>query len=191
MEALPSANRHATMGRLDGPAGGENLTKRPDAHEVDLGCRARSDAVVLRAEAKSCAVTVEVRTRSITKVMRRTERWRNSELRDEVCGCLAGALAGLQPEYRDALVVDVGEGSLRDLAEHSGITPGNAAVRLHRARAALRKQVEAACGVCATHGCLECRCGAPSADRRPVVDGGRETLTDRVPVSRMGPPSDA
>jgi hypothetical protein len=122
--------------------------------------------------------------------MRRTERWRNSELRDEVCGCLAGALAGLQPEYRDALVVDVGEGSLRDLAEHSGITPGNAAVRLHRARAALRKQVEAACGVCATHGCLECRCGAPSADRRPVVDGGRETLTDRVPVSRMDPPSD-
>jgi RNA polymerase sigma-70 factor, ECF subfamily len=85
----------------------------------------------------------------------------HGELKHEVCGCVVEALQGLKPEYRDAIeLVDVAEGSLRDLADRSGITAGNAAVRVHRARAALRKQVEAACGVCATHGCVDCRCGS-------------------------------
>jgi RNA polymerase sigma-70 factor, ECF subfamily len=89
------------------------------------------------------------------------------ELKDEVCGCVTEALRGLKPEYREALeLVDVGEGRVRDLAERTGITPGHAAVRVHRARAALRKQVEAACGVCATHGCLDCRCDGRSLSDR-------------------------
>jgi len=43
-------------------------------------------------------------------------------------------------------------------AAASGISENNAAVRVHRARQALRKQVQLTCGACATHGCVDCRC---------------------------------
>lgn len=80
-------------------------------------------------------------------------------MREEICGCVSGLMAGLKPEYRDALrIVDLDEGSLNDLAQQSGITAENAAVRIHRARKALRKQVEQACGTCAEHGCFDCHC---------------------------------
>ena len=83
------------------------------------------------------------------------------DLETEICQCLAALVEMLKPEYRDALrIVDIGEGSLKDLAEHSGTTSGNAAVRVHRAREALRKQVRLACGSCAEHGCLDCQCNA-------------------------------
>jgi RNA polymerase sigma-70 factor (ECF subfamily) len=82
-------------------------------------------------------------------------------LKDEICQCVLGLLDTLKPEYRDALrIVDVDEGSLNDLAERAGITSGNAAVRVHRAREALRKQVTTVCGSCTEHGCLDCRCKA-------------------------------
>lgn len=81
------------------------------------------------------------------------------ELRQEICECIAGLLAGLKPEYRDALrAVDMDGGKLSDLAEQSGITAENAAVRVHRARKALRRKVEQACGTCAEHGCFDCHC---------------------------------
>ena len=80
-------------------------------------------------------------------------------VREEVCGCLGGAIDALKPEYRDALrLVDLAERPLADLARQVGITEGNAAVRVHRARAALRKQIARSCGACAEHGCLDCRC---------------------------------
>jgi RNA polymerase sigma-70 factor (ECF subfamily) len=82
-----------------------------------------------------------------------------ADLKDEICQCVSGLLETLKPEYRDALrIIDVDEGSLNDLAEKAGITSGNAAVRVHRAREALRKQVRVACGSCAEHGCLDCHC---------------------------------
>lgn len=78
---------------------------------------------------------------------------------NEICRCISGLAETLKPEYREALrLVDLEDGSLSDLAAKAGITAGNAAVRLHRAREALRKQVKAACGSCAEHGCLDCRC---------------------------------
>jgi len=81
------------------------------------------------------------------------------ELRGEICECISSLLGTLKPEYRDALrTVDLEEGSLSDLAQQSGISPENAAVRVHRARKALRRQVEQACGTCAEHGCLDCHC---------------------------------
>jgi RNA polymerase sigma-70 factor (ECF subfamily) len=65
----------------------------------------------------------------------------------------------LKPEYAEALrIIDLEEGSLNDLAASASITAGNAAVRVHRAREALRKQVRTACGSCAEHGCLDCHC---------------------------------
>ena len=84
-----------------------------------------------------------------------------AELHQEICHCLSGLLETLKPEYRDALrIVDVEEGKLKDLAQQSGITAENAAVRIHRARAALRRRIEQACGTCAVHGCVDCSCGS-------------------------------
>jgi len=83
----------------------------------------------------------------------------DAALRQEICQCVSGLLATLKPEYRDALrVVDLEDGKLSDLAQQSGITAENAAVRVHRARKALRRQVEQACGTCAEHGCFDCHC---------------------------------
>jgi RNA polymerase sigma-70 factor (ECF subfamily) len=83
-----------------------------------------------------------------------------AELRQDICQCVSALLGTLKPEYQEALrVVDLEDGSLNDLAQRSGITAGNAAVRVHRARQALRKQVQVACGSCAEHGCLDCHCG--------------------------------
>ena len=56
---------------------------------------------------------------------------------------------------------DVDGVAVKDYAGTLGITAGNAAVRVHRAREALRKQVVRSCGTCAEHGCLDCHC-APS-----------------------------
>jgi RNA polymerase sigma-70 factor (ECF subfamily) len=92
-----------------------------------------------------------------------------AELRREICQCLSSLLETLKPEYREALrIVDLEEGKLKDLAQLSGITAENAAVRVHRARAALRRLIERACGTCAVHGCLDCSCESSdggSADR--------------------------
>jgi RNA polymerase sigma-70 factor (ECF subfamily) len=83
-----------------------------------------------------------------------------SEVQAEICKCVSALVETLKPEYRDALrIIDLDEGSLNDLAERMGITPGNAAVRVHRARQALKKQVSVACGTCAEHGCFDCHCG--------------------------------
>jgi len=82
------------------------------------------------------------------------------DMKDAVCQCVNRVLDDLKPEYRDALkFVDVEEHSLGELATEKGISQNNATVRVHRAREALRKQVKLTCGVCATHGCVDCRCG--------------------------------
>jgi RNA polymerase sigma-70 factor (ECF subfamily) len=78
---------------------------------------------------------------------------------NEVCQCVNPLLENLKPEYREALTtIDLGDGSLADLASHAGITEGNAAVRVHRARQAMLKQVQLTCGACAEHHCVDCHC---------------------------------
>lgn len=81
------------------------------------------------------------------------------ELRDEVCACFRRLLPTLHAEYAEILEkVDLGDRPVSEVAAELGITANNAGVRLHRARGALRKQLERTCGACATHGCLECSC---------------------------------
>lgn len=88
-----------------------------------------------------------------------TETLPEGELRNAVCSCLASVIETLKPEYRDALrTVDLKDGTLRALATHAGISEGNAAVRLHRARAALKRQLRVTCQTCAEDGCSDCRC---------------------------------
>jgi len=77
----------------------------------------------------------------------------------EICQCVNPLLENLKPEYREALTtIDLGDGSLADLASRARITEGNAAVRIHRAREAMRKQVQMTCGACAEHHCVDCHC---------------------------------
>jgi RNA polymerase sigma-70 factor (ECF subfamily) len=76
-----------------------------------------------------------------------------------VCGCVSQVLPTLKPEYSEAISsVDVDGVRVEQLAAAAGITPNNASVRLHRARAALRKRVVAVCGACAETGCVDCSC---------------------------------
>jgi RNA polymerase sigma-70 factor (ECF subfamily) len=86
------------------------------------------------------------------------------ELRDAICGCVLEIAGTLKPEYAEAIRrVDVDETPVQTFAAEAGITANNAAVRVFRAREALRKQVKAACGTCAEHGCAECTCAGTSA----------------------------
>jgi RNA polymerase sigma factor (sigma-70 family) len=83
----------------------------------------------------------------------------SEETHREICACV-GRLAGtLKPEYAEALQrIEIEGTAVKDYARSKGLTAGNAAVRVHRAREALRKQVVRSCGTCAEHGCLDCRC---------------------------------
>ena len=83
----------------------------------------------------------------------------DAEARDTVCRCVARLADTLKPEYASALKrIEVDGLSMQAYAEEAGITPNNAAVRVHRARQALKKQVSISCGTCADHGCLDCTC---------------------------------
>jgi RNA polymerase sigma factor (sigma-70 family) len=88
------------------------------------------------------------------------------DLEAVVCECVLSLVDTLKPEYATALRrVDLDEISVRSYAQEAGITAGNAGVRLHRAREALRKQLARSCGTCLTHGCFDCQCQSDGAQR--------------------------
>jgi len=88
-----------------------------------------------------------------------TEVGPDPELKQAVCACVGELLPTLKPEYSELLrQVELEERSVPEAAAAVGITPNNAGVRLHRARQALKQQLEKSCGTCATHGCLDCSC---------------------------------
>ena len=76
-----------------------------------------------------------------------------------ICACLEGIVNTLRPGYRELIRrIDLGGESTADVAKALQISSGNATVRLHRARQALRNGLEKMCGVCTKHGCLNCTC---------------------------------
>ena len=76
-----------------------------------------------------------------------------------VCHCLHGLLPALRSNYRELLRrIDLEGEDPAQVARELNITLNNLTVRLHRARQALRGSLEQACGVCSTHGCLNCSC---------------------------------
>ncbi|MGE3888712.1 MAG: RNA polymerase sigma factor [Vicinamibacterales bacterium] len=82
-----------------------------------------------------------------------------AELEGEICACVTRLAATLKPEYAEALqAIEVGGTPVRSFAEQKRLTTGNAAVRVFRAREALKKRVIESCGVCAEHGCRDCTC---------------------------------
>ena len=88
----------------------------------------------------------------------------DASTRTFICGCIAHVLPTLKPAYAEILrEVDLEEESLSVFAKKHELTAGNAAVRAHRARAALRRELARVCGACSIHTCLDCCCKAPVA----------------------------
>ncbi len=93
-----------------------------------------------------------------------TQEAPSDALKVEICACVARLAATLKPEYGEALVaIDVHETPVKTFAEAKGISASNAAVRVFRAREALKKRVAESCGTCAEHGCLDCTCSQGAA----------------------------
>jgi RNA polymerase sigma-70 factor (ECF subfamily) len=83
------------------------------------------------------------------------------ETRRTICACVGNLADNLKPEYSEALRrVEVDGLAVKAYAAEVGISSGNAAVRVFRARAALRKQVVRCCGTCATDDRVDCTCGS-------------------------------
>lgn len=85
-----------------------------------------------------------------------------SEMRGEICACVSRLASTLKPEYAEALeAIEVGGTPVKAFAQAKGLSSSNAAVRVFRAREALKKRVTESCGVCAEHGCVNCTCTQP------------------------------
>ncbi|MFT4935937.1 MAG: RNA polymerase sigma-70 factor (ECF subfamily) [Pseudoalteromonas distincta] len=68
--------------------------------------------------------------------------------------CLTGLVAGLKPDYAQILQqAYLEEQPLKQVAERLSLTANNAAVRLHRARGALRQALSDKCQACALADC--------------------------------------
>ena len=68
--------------------------------------------------------------------------------------CLKATLPSLKHEYRSLLEqVYLGGVSIKDVARHERLTANNVAVRLHRARNALREKMQRQCHTCPVEAC--------------------------------------
>lgn len=81
------------------------------------------------------------------------------DLERALCQCVYDLLPTLKDDYSGLLTrVDLEGASIAEVASETGMTVNNARVKLHRARKALRKQLQLSCGSCTEHGCLDCDC---------------------------------
>src|SRR5919197_420217 len=79
------------------------------------------------------------------------------EMETEICACVSRLASTLKPEYAEALqAIEVGGKPIRAFAEEKRLSRSNAAVRVFRAREALKERVMESCGICAEHGCVNC-----------------------------------
>lgn len=77
----------------------------------------------------------------------------------KTCACVTRLVGDLDPRYAQALRrIEIDGAPVKTFADESGITANNAAVRVFRARAALRRDVEETCGACSANGCADCDC---------------------------------
>lgn len=85
---------------------------------------------------------------------------------DSICACLRSLLPSLRRQYAELIErLDLSGEDPSEVAEALGITSNNLKVRRHRARKQLREKLEELCGVCATHGCLDCSCQQTNTPR--------------------------
>jgi RNA polymerase sigma-70 factor (ECF subfamily) len=84
------------------------------------------------------------------------------EVEQAICRCIHDVLPTLSSDYGTLLKrVDLEGATIAEVAAETGMTPNNVRVRLHRARQALRTQLERTCGSCTEHACLDCTCRRP------------------------------
>jgi RNA polymerase sigma-70 factor (ECF subfamily) len=85
-------------------------------------------------------------------------------LLDAICGCVRGLVTTLKPELADMIQrVDLEGIPLRAYAEGAHITANNAAVRLHRARQALGRQLQRTCAAGSIAALRDCDCSCTDA----------------------------
>jgi RNA polymerase sigma-70 factor (ECF subfamily) len=83
----------------------------------------------------------------------------STDMETEICACVSRLAATLKPEYAEALqAIEVTGTPVKAYAEQKCLSSSNAAVRVFRAREALKKRVIESCGTCAEHGCVNCTC---------------------------------
>lgn len=105
-----------------------------DHHAARVACEARASALAATVDAASAEEAA-------------------------VCACALGLLARLPPAYAEILRrVDVDDEPVTRVARALGITANNASVRLHRARQALREQLQGCCKVSSMRACFACTC---------------------------------
>jgi RNA polymerase sigma-70 factor (ECF subfamily) len=81
------------------------------------------------------------------------------EVQAAACACLHGLIPTLRGNYAELIKrIDFDGESPARVAKELKISRNNLTVRLHRARQSLRASLEDACGICSTHGCLDCAC---------------------------------
>lgn len=82
-----------------------------------------------------------------------------SEEGTALCECFRGLLPGLRPEYAQMIdLLELRQEPTDVVAARLGVTAANLKVRRHRARQALRRELEQVCGSCADGSCLACDC---------------------------------
>lgn len=113
------------------------------------------------------------------------------DLTTEICACVSRLAAMLKPEYAEALqAIEVAGTSVKAFAEQKGLSPSNAAVRVFRAREALKKRVTESCGMCAEHGCVNCTCTHASSSAFGTVGlKGAQVSSHEMAVIRRPTPT--
>lgn len=166
------ANRHEFLGflerRLGSRALAEDILQEAFARSLTKSDQLESEesAVAWFYRILRNAVTDHQRrsgsaTRKLEQLSRELGEQAEPETEAAVCQCVNGLAATLKPEYAEALrAVEVEGQAVKDFAAAAGITSGNAAVRVFRARKALKQQLERCCGSCADNQCRDCTCHA-------------------------------
>jgi RNA polymerase sigma-70 factor (ECF subfamily) len=141
------------------------LRCREDAEDAlqDFTIRALQGAGRVREDRIDAWLNVSLRNALFDRYRREGSRRRLSEaaaaepaacaepdvIEDVSSGCLSISIAELKPSYSTVLRrADLEEVPLGDLARELGLTTNNTAVRLHRARAVLRRVMHSRCTSC-------------------------------------------
>lgn len=134
----------------------ERASEVPAGHVVPWFYRVLRNAIIDRHR----RIEVEERGRSAWE--RDPTNEPRPETQGRLCSCTRTALASLNPRYvRIIEAVDVEGRPVVDVARDEGLTPGNAYVRLHRARRMLGERLHAICRHCAETACVDCHCKGP------------------------------
>jgi RNA polymerase sigma factor (sigma-70 family) len=153
--------------RVDSPATAEDIIQSAYIRAIEQASKLRSEesAVAWFYRILRNAVIDHYRHRAIedraldTWARDLSEAATDPQTEQIVCECILNALPTLKPSYAEVIEkVDLTGGTLDTFAKASGITVGNATVRVHRARQALKKQLIQICGTCSKHGCINCTC---------------------------------